>query len=158
MDTEKQLMEQLHQLKEENQALINGHKIVVKHWKAKNEELVDFIKDVLKDMFDGEIERVDFEKDRLKRVNDAISSAYKTFSKQVHEFGEIAENLREDKSPEVTRLVWSKVKEFVSMQSKEATKKGQQTTASGVKEADKQKKDVEKRYKELSEKFENIRT
>ena len=152
MDTEKQLMEQLHQLQEENQALLNGSKQI----KARNRELVEFMKDVLKDTFENEIGRVEFEKNRVKTINDALSNAYKKFSGQMHEFSEIAENMREDKSPEVTRIVWSKLKKFVSEQAKEATIRGQQTTARCVKEANKQIKEAEKMYEELSKKLENI--
>ena len=152
MDTEKQLMEQLHQLQEENQALLNGSKQL----KARNKELVEFMKDVLKDTFENEIGRVEFEKNRVKTINEMLSNAYKKFSGQMHEFGEIAENMREDKSPEITRIVWSKLKEFVTEQSKEATRKGQQTTASCVKIANKQIKEAEKMYEELSKKLEHI--
>ena len=152
MDTEKQLMEQLQQLQEENQALLNGSKQI----KARNRELVEFIKGLLKDTFEKEIAHIEFEKSRIKRINDAISDAYKTFSGQIHDFGEIAENQREDKSPELTRIVWSKLKEFVSKQAKTATKHGQQTTARGVKDANKQIKEAEKMYEELSKKLEHI--
>tara|TARA_R100000152_G_C6758847_1_gene182756 strand:+ start:1009 stop:1473 length:465 start_codon:yes stop_codon:yes gene_type:complete len=152
MDTEKQLMEQLHQLQEENQALLNGSKQI----KARNRELVTFMKDVLKELFQNEIAHIDFEKSRIKRINDALSNAYKNFSGQLHEFSEIAENLREDKSPEVTRIVWSKLKEFVTEQAKEVAKQGQQTTAKSVKEANKQIKKAEKMYEGLSKKLENI--
>tara|TARA_R100000742_G_C4275690_1_gene96336 strand:+ start:1789 stop:2253 length:465 start_codon:yes stop_codon:yes gene_type:complete len=152
MDTEKQLMEQLHQLQEENQALLNGSKQI----KARNRELVKFIKGLLKDTFDQQIAHIDFEKTRIKTVNDALSNAYKTFSGQLHGFGEIAENLSEDKSPEVTRQVWSELKKFVTEQAKEVDKKSQQTTARSVKEANKQIKEAEKIYEELSKKYENI--
>ena len=152
MDTEKQLMEQLQQLQEENQALLNGSKQI----KARNRELVEFIKGLLKDTFENEIGRVEFEKNRVKTINEMLSNAYKKFSGQMHEFGEIAENMREDKSPEITRIVWSKLKEFVSKQAKTATKHGQQTTARGVKDANKQIKEAEKMYEELSKKYENL--
>ena len=69
MDTEKQLMEQLHQLQEENQALLNGTKQI----KARNRELVKFVKGVLKDTFNNEIERVDFEKERVAKTNKVIA-------------------------------------------------------------------------------------
>ena len=154
MDTEKQLMEQLQQLQEENQALLNGSKQI----KARNRELIEFIKGLLKDTFGKEIARIEFEKSRIKLINDTLSNTYKKFSGQLHEFGEIAENLREDKSPEITRIVWSKLKEFVTKQAKEVAKHGQQTTARSVKDANKQIKEAEKIYEELSKKYENLKS
>jgi len=152
MDTEKQLMEQLQQLQEENYALLNGSKQI----KARNRELVKFVKGVLKDTFNNEIERVDFEKERVAKTNKVIAEAYKMFSGQIHRFSEVAKNMRGDKSPEITHMVWDKLNEFVSEQSKDAAKEGQKSIARGVKKANKQIKDAKEMYKELTEKFETV--
>jgi len=149
MDTEKQLMEQLQQLQEENLALLNGSKQI----KARNRELVTFIKGILKDIFNNEIGHVDFEKERVVKTNKVIAESYKTFSGQVHRFSEVAKDMHGDKSH---HMVWDKVKEFVSEQSKSAAKEGQKAIARGVKKANQQIKEAEEMYKELTEKFEKV--
>lgn len=152
MDTEKELMEQLHKLQEQNKELLAGANVL----NARNRELVKFVKDVLKDTFNNEIGRVDFEKERVAKTNKVIAESYKTFSGQIHRFSEVAKNIRGDKSPEITHMVWDKLKEFVSEQSKDAAKEGQKAIARGVKKANKQIKEAEEMYKELNEKFETV--
>ena len=152
MDTEKQLMEQLQQLQEQNKELLAGANVL----NARNKELVDFVKDILKDIFNNEIGHVDFEKERVAKTNKVIAETYKTFSGQIHRFSELVENMRGDKSPETTHMIWDKLKEFVSEQSKDAAKESQKATARGVKKANKQIKEAEEMYKELTEKFEKV--
>ena len=149
MDTEKQLMEQLQQLQEQNKELLAGANVL----NARNKELVDFIKDILKDIFNNEIGHVDFERERVTKTNKVIAESYKTFSGQIHKFSEVAKDMRGDKSHE---MVWDKVKEFVSEQSKSAAKEGQKAIARGVKKANQQIKEAEEMYKELTEKNEKL--
>ena len=152
MDTEKQLMEQLQQLQEQNKELLAGANVL----NARNRELVKFIKDILKDIFNNEIGHVDFERERVAKTNKVIAETYKTFSGQIHRFSELVENMPGDKSLETTHMIWDKLKEFVSEQSKDAAKEGQKATARGVKKANKQIKEAEEMYKELTEKFEKV--
>jgi hypothetical protein len=148
MDTEKQLMEQLHQLQEENQALLNGSKQI----KARNRELVKSYKEMINEVFDRDMKMTNFEKDRIKTTNDMLADIYKAFSGIIHRFSDIVEH----SSLDARRQFWNQLEEQLSELSKDVMKQSQKHSAKAIKDANKRIEDSKKELREITKHLEYI--
>jgi uncharacterized phage infection (PIP) family protein YhgE len=150
MDTEKQLMEQLHQLQEENQALLNGSKQI----KARNRELVESYKDVIGEAFAQDIRMANLEKDRTKATYDMLAGIYKDFSGTIRKFSDIVEH----SSLDARRQFWKQLEEQLSELSKNITKEAQKHTTKAIKDANKRIEDSKEALSELTKNLEHIKS
>ena len=150
MDTEKQLMEQLHQLQEENQALLNGSKQI----KARNREIVKSYKELINEAFAQDIKMANFEKDRVKTVNNMLADIYKAFSGTIHKFSDIVEH----SSLNARKQFWNQLEEQLSELSKDVMKHSQKHTAKAIKDANKRIKESKKILRELNKNLEYVKS
>ena len=150
MDTEKQLMEQLHQLQEENQALLNGSKQI----KARNRELVESYKEVIGEAFAQDIRMANFEKERIKTTNDMLADIYKAFSGTIHRFSDIVEH----SSLDVRKQFWNQLEQQLTELSKDVTKHAQKHSAKAIKDANKRIKNSKEALSELNKNLEHIKS
>ena len=148
MDTEKQLMEQLHQLQEENQALLNGSKQI----KARNREIVKSYKELINEAFAQDIRMANFEKERIKTTNDMLADIYKAFSGIIHRFSDIVEH----SSLDARKQFWNQLEEQLTELSKDVMKNSQKHSAKAIKDANKRIKDAKKVVSELNKNLEYI--
>ena len=150
MDTEKQLMEQLQQLQEENLALLNGSKQI----KARNRELVKSYKELLNEAFDRDMKMANFEKDRIKTTNDMLADIYKAFSGTIHKFSDIVEH----SSLNARKQFWNQLEEQLSELSKNVMKHSQKHTAKAIKDANKRIDESKKILRELNKNLEYVKS
>ena len=148
MDTEKQLMEQLHQLQEENQALLNGSKQI----KARNREIVKSYKELINEAFAQDIRMANFEKERIKTTNEMLADIYKAFSGIIHRFSDIVEH----SSLDARKQFWNQLEQQLTELSKDVTKHAQKHSAKAIKDANKRIKDAKKVVSELNKNLEYI--
>lgn len=150
MDTEKQLMEQLHQLQEENQALLNGSKQI----KARNRELVESYKEIIGESSAQDIRMANFEKDLIKTTYDMLADIYKAFSGTIHKFSDIVEH----PSLDARKQFWNQLEEQLSELSKDVTKHAQKHSVKAIKDANKRIKNSKEALSELTKNLEHIKS
>lgn len=150
MDTEKQLMEQLHQLQEENQALLNGSKQI----KARNRELVESYKEIIGESSAQDIRMANFEKDLIKTTYDMLADIYKDFSGTIHKFSDIVEH----SSLDARKQFWNQLEEQLSELSKDVTKHAQKHSVKAIKDANKRIKNSKEALSELNKNLEHTKS